>query len=639
MIGRGFREALDDASVAQLVAKARDCRGAVLNATTVAGSGHPGGSFSSMEILLALYHFANVRPREPRWSGRDRIVVSHGHISPGVYVALASAGFFAIEQVEAHFRQAGSPFEGHVTRLVPGVEWGTGNLGQGFSAGLGLALGARLTNAPWRTFVAMSDAEQNKGQVAETRRAAVKYAVQRLCVIVDVNDAQISGPAHEVMPVHIAEDWGADGWDVVDVDGHDFRAIHAALADAVADPGRLRVILAHTHMGWPVSFMTDRYEYHGRALTRDEYVRAMAELGLPDELERFERMRPEPLRVAAQDLTPQRLRVAPGAPRTYGREKDTDDRSAWGSALAGFAKANPELPMAVFDCDLTESVRTEEYAKARAGGFFEFGVAESNTASCAGAASIVPGVLSVWADFGVFGIDEVYNQQRLNDINRAGLKLVVTHCGLDVGEDGKTHHCIDYAGTLRDFFAWKLVVPADPNQTDRAARWALCEPGCVCLAMGRSKLPVILGVDGEPFFGGEHEFRYGAVEWPREGEDVTLLAMGTVAGACVDAADALAREGVRAQVGVVACPLELEHFAMERACESSLVVTVEDHNVRSGLGAEVAVWMADKARVTRLVRLGVGGYRTSGPSTALLAEAGLDAVGIAGAVRRALGAD
>ena len=140
MFNQGLTTPLSDDDLAELARRAHAARGTVLTATTLAGSGHPGGSLSSMEIYTLLYSCAQLRPAEPRWAERDRIVVSHGHTSPGVYSALAQAGFFDAEQVAAHFRQAGSVFEGHVERSVPGVEWSTGNLGQGLSAGVGLAL-------------------------------------------------------------------------------------------------------------------------------------------------------------------------------------------------------------------------------------------------------------------------------------------------------------------------------------------------------------------------------------------------------------------------------------------------------------------------------------------------------------------
>jgi transketolase len=641
MIGRGFREPIDDATVAELAESARRARGAVLTMTSLADSGHPGGSFSSMELLQVLYHFANIRPTDPLWPERDRIVVSHGHISPGVYSALATVGFFAMDDVVAHFRQAGGPFEGHVERHVPGAEWSTGNLGQGLSAGVGLAFGSRFTRTPWHTFVAMSDAEQNKGQVAEARRLAAKYALHELTVVIDTNDAQISGPAHEVMPVHIVEDWRADGWEVLEVDGHDVRELYAAFSAAQAFADKPVVIVARTHIGHGVSFMEDRYEFHGKALTPEQYVRAMAELGLEPELERYAAMRAEPTeglpRVA---LDTPRLDVNAGGARSYGPDEKTDNRSAWGNALMDLAAANDGLPLAVFDCDLAESVKTEAFAKAYPDAFIEAGVAEHNVAAASGALSTTP-TLTFWADFGVFGIDEVYNQQRLNDINRANLKLVVTHCGLDVGEDGKTHQCLDYVGAFRDFFGWKVVVPADPNQTDRAVRWAAAEAGNVCVAMGRSKLATIADADGTPVFGEGYEFAYGAVEWVREAElaDIVILVMGTVAGNAVAAADTLIAEGFAVTVGVVACPLELEHFAMERACDAPLLVTVEDHSPRSGLAASVAAWMVANARATRLLHLGVTEFQSSGAAADLFRITGLDRGGIAAQIRAAADED
>ncbi|HEX9093821.1 MAG TPA: transketolase [Coriobacteriia bacterium] len=638
MTERGFAAAgLTPAEVAELEERARRCRGAVLTMTTLAASGHPGGSMSSMETYLVLYRHARLRPEESAWADRDRVIVSHGHTSPGAYTALADAGFFEMDDAVAHFRQAASPFEGHVERSVPGIEWSTGNLGQGLSAGVGSAFASRLTGRGWHTFVAMSDGEQMKGQVAEARRLASKYALAELTAVVDLNGIQISGRTRDVMPVDVAADFAADGWRVIEVDGHDVAALYAAVAQAVADRSRPCAVLAHTVIGKGVSFMEGVAEFHGRGLTADEYPRAMAELGLdPAYLDRMRAARPgppstthapAPLTVLARDL---------GTPRTYTRDKHTDNRSASGAAIADVAAANPTVPMAVLDCDLMTSVKTDAFAAARPDAFIECGVGEHNAAAVAGALS-VSGVLALWADFGVFGCDEVYNQQRLNDINEANVKLVLTHCGLDVGEDGKTHQCLDYVGAFRDFFGWKVIVPADPNQTDRAVRAALSMPGNVAVCMGRSKLPVILTVDGAPAFARENAFEYGRFARVRDGADAVLLVMGTVSGAAVDAADMLASEGVRVAVDVVSCPLHLDGEGMARAAASPLLVTVEDHAVRTGLAASVAEWLALSGRAARFLRLGVDGYASSGAAEELLAGAGLDAAGIARSIRDALG--
>ncbi len=635
MLNAGLTEPLSDDDLRELEMRAHRARSTVLTATSVAASGHPGGSLSSMEIYTLLVGTARLRPDEPRWEGRDRIVVSHGHTSPGVYAALAYAGFFPPEELEAHFRQTGSVFEGHVERAVPGIEWSTGNLGQGLSAGVGLAIGARLTGAEWHTFVAMSDGEQMKGQVAEARRLASKEGLGALTAVVDWNGIQISGRTEDVMPVSLAEVWAADGWQVYECDGHDMVALHDALLRAI-DDGVPSVVLAHTVIGKGVSFMEGVAEFHGRGLTRDEYMRATSELGSSTEalaaavVRRATKCGVEPL----PHRTPV-VSVEPGNPRTYGADERVDNRSAWGAALVDLAAANPDLPIAVFDCDLAISVKTDGFARVRPEGFVQCGVGEHNAATAAGACSTVRGVLTFWADFGVFGVDEAYNQQRLNDLNGAALKLVLTHCGLDVGEDGKTHQCLDYVGAFREFFGWKVIVPADPNQTDRAIRAAAAMQGCVAVAMGRSKLPVVRDSDGSPLFGEDYAFTYGDIVWAREGSDASVLVMGTVAGAAVAAADQLRAEGTEVGVGIVACPLALDDQAMQMACATPVIVTVEDHNVRTGLGASVAQWLADSGAAVPLVRHGVDGFQPSGPSDELLKRAGLDIGGIAGVVRRA----
>ncbi len=616
-------EPLSAETLAQLRERALAARGHVLTATTLAASGHPGGSMSSMEIFTLIYSQANLRPAEPRWEGRDRVVISHGHTSPGAYAALAGAGFFPADEFTAHFRQAGSIFEGHVERSVPGIEWSSGNLGQGLSAGVGFALGARMTGGDWHTFVLMSDAEQNKGQVSEARRLAVKERLANLTVVVDWNHIQISGHTEDVMPVPLVADWAADGWHVIECDGHDFKELHAALSQAVSHD-MPTVVLARTVIGQGVPFMEDLAEFHGRGLTAEEYPRAMSALGLdPAELAGARARRQAPFAVVALPHETPAVEIACGMPRTVPAGEKADCRGAWGHAVVDLAAVNPSVPIALFDCDLAVSVKTEAFAAARPLGFIECGVGEHNAATASGALSTVPGALSFWADFGVFGLDEVYNQQRLNDINGAALKLALTHCGLDVGEDGKTHQCIDYVGAFRNFFGWKLIVPADANQTDRAVRAAAAMQGNVALAMGRSKLMPILDQRGALLFGDEYEFSYGEIVWAREGEDACLLTMGTLAGSAVAAADLLHDEGIEIEVGIVACPLDLDDGAMRYASEAPLLITVEDHSARTGLGASVALWMADVAASTPLLRIGVDGYQSSGASNEVFEQAGL----------------
>ena len=490
---RNFRaEGISAEGAAKLAEAARRARMWAVVATSAAKSGHPAGALSSMDIYMTLLGAANVSPELADSPERDRIVVSHGHTSAGFYAALAEYGFFDAKEMAANFRRTGSPYQGHVERDVPGVDWGTGNLGQGLSAGVGFALAARARGSKARTWVVMGDGEQVKGQVAEARRIAVKEKLASLTAIVDWNDIQISGRLEEVMPVDIPALWAADGWKIIECCGHDYAELYKALKEAAASDVPT-VVLCHTTMGKGVSFMENIPDYHGKPASGDKLEEALKELG--GDMALFESVleaRKGPL-PKGRSVKHEAAQLDPGTPHTYTKEDKKDNRGAFGKALAEVGELNHgkagATPIIVFDCDLAGSVKVDGFAKVCPDEFIEAGIQEHTTATAAGAASSA-GVVAVWADFGVFASDEVYNQQRLNDVNRAGIKTVLTHSGLDVGEDGMTHQCIDYVGLFRNTFGWRVVVPADPNQTDRATRWMLDRQGDALDARAaRQRLP------------------------------------------------------------------------------------------------------------------------------------------------------
>jgi transketolase len=603
----------------------RIARGDILKMTYIARSGHPGGSMSSIDIYLVLYSAASINPQDPFLETRDRVVVSHGHTSPGVYAALGRLGFFNIEEAIATFRLAGSRFEGHVEREVPGVEWSTGNLGQGLSAGCGFAVAAKVKGYDYNVFVAMSDAEQAKGQVSEARRFAYKYELKNLFVVVDWNEMQISGVTHKVMPVNIREDYLADGWKVLEVDGHDMKAIYEALIEA-EKIDRPVVILARTVMGKGVSFMEGKEEYHGRALTDEEFGKALKELGLENDVEKYVEIRKSFKGHPEVNLGFSKVEVDTGTSFTYSAEEKTDNRSAFGKALLDLGRRNNDgkhTPIIVFDCDLSSSVKTQAFSREFPQYFFQGGVQEHNTATIAGAAS-TQGVISFFADFGVFGIDETYNQHRLNDINYTNLKLVVTHCGVDVGQDGKTHHCIDYVGVMRNIYGFKIVVPADPNQTDKAVRYIASQVGNFVVCVGRSKLPVITDENGTPFFGEGYEFVYGKGDWLRRGKDAVIVTMGSMVHRALKVREILKEKGVEVGVVNMACPAEPDKKILREAAKTGFIFTYEDHNVRAGLGCCVSEVLLEMGLKVRLKRFGVERYAGSGLPDDLFKHLGLD---------------
>jgi transketolase len=279
--------------------------------------------------------------------------------------------------------------------------------------------------------------------------------------------------------------------------------------------------------------------------------------------------------------------------------------------------------MAVFDCDLAPSTKTTAFAKQFPNHFFQGGIQEHNTASIAGAISTV-GLLSFFADFGVFGVDETYNQHRLNDINGANLKLICTHNGLDVGEDGNTHQCIDYIGVMRNLFGYKIIAPADPNQTDRVIRYVAKTPGNFLVAMGRSTTPILLTEEGASLFSSPYEFRYGQADLIRNGKDGAIITTGNLVYRAVQAWQKLREKEVEVQVLNISCLSDLDHEAILRAAKTGTIITYEDHHIQTGLGSLIANVLAEHGLSIRFRKMGITQYGSSGKPDDLYRMQGLD---------------
>ncbi len=623
------------------------CMRRIIASTTLAGSGHPGGSMSSLHLLLMLYSTMAHTPEDPCREERDRLVVSMGHISPGVYSVLNEFGYLEEEDFLTGFRRGGSAFAGHVESCVPGVEWNTGVLGQGLSAGAGMALSMKLREKKNRVFVLMGDGEQQKGQIAEARRFAAKYGLNNLACLIDRNHLQIGGSTGAVMPQDIRADYAAAHWNVVYIeDGHDFEQIYQALRKVyryeAGDPRLPSAIIARTVMGKGVSFMENKAKYHGSVLSESDAAKALDELGLDNPIALFKQKRTASLKMAKSFSRPIAYPVVEtGEPRTYAPGTSTDNRSAYGAALEDLARLNNsgKVPRIVgFTCDLEGSVKMEGFHKVCEKAFFECGIQEHHAATSSGALS-KEGFAVFFSTFGVFGLTEVFNQVRLNDINETNLKIVCTHLGLDVGEDGQTHQCIDYIALLRNLFGFSIFMPADPNQTDRIIRYIATQRGNFFVGMGRSKLATILDESGNPAFGGDYRFSPGKAEWLRSGADAAILACGAPVHEALKAAEDLATtHGIQAAVINCASVRPLDSEAVLKAAATGLLVTVEDHHADTGLGSIVAGTLSENGVPCKLLRLGVKQYGFSGTPAELYRAQGIDREGIVRAVLQAAGA-
>lgn len=272
---------LSDERVKELEALCRQFRIEVLSLIHEVQSGHTGGSFSECEILTLLYmEIANISVENQYEDSRDRIVLSKGHGAPMLYRCLAEKGFFPKEELHT-LRQPGSRLQGHpCSKKTPGVELSTGPLGIGLSAGTGMACANQLMGNDAYVYVVMGDGELNEGTIWEGAMSAAKFGCDHLIGIVDWNKVQLDGMAEDVMPMHHMEErWKSFGWNVFRCDGHDIRSLYAAIEGAKEMHNKKpSVVLADTVKGKGVSFMEGTNKYHGKAITDEEFVKAMKEL-------------------------------------------------------------------------------------------------------------------------------------------------------------------------------------------------------------------------------------------------------------------------------------------------------------------------------------------------------------------------
>lgn len=628
---------LSDKDLATLQASAKVCRGDILTMTTVAKSGHQGGSMSSIDALLSIYAYANISPENMNDPSRDRVVVSIGHISPGVYSTLSAHGFIDREEMLTGFRHIESSIEGHVTRSIPGVEWTTGNLGQGLSTACGFALSAKVHGTDFHTYCLLGDGESQKGQLMEAARFASKYKLYNITAFIDYNALQSTGGVDEVMPTNIKALYNACGWHVETIDGHDFKEILSTMNSAKKIERPVLIILKTT-MGKGVEFMENDHGYHGAPTNDEKYAEACALLGVEPNLEKYrsQRLGYDYTKYTIENPT---IAVQSGFPELYKAGSKVDNRSAFGRAIhsvissqetaidvgqtpVGQDKGSQPQRVVAFDCDLLGSVKLGDVKKNHPNCFFQAGIMEHHVVSTVGAMS-VSGIVPFFAGFGMFNLIETYNQNRMNDINASNVKLAATHCGVDVGEDGKTHHCVDYLSLVRNLPNFTLYTPADANQTDRVVRQSVREYGNVFIAMGRSPIPVITKEDGSVFFDEKYTVKHGKVDTLRSG-DYPLLAYGQMAYRAVEVHDILKGEGVSIEVGNVPTPLDIDEDEIVRLAKGGVIFTYEDHLYQGGLFATVSSAVARLGLQCRVVPFGISYYAPCGTSDDIYKTLGLD---------------
>ncbi|MBD3328778.1 transketolase [Candidatus Peregrinibacteria bacterium] len=612
-----------------LSAVAKSCRGTIIKMLKQSQSGHPGGSLSTIDYLSTLYSFIISQTGE-------KVVVSNGHISPAVYSILAECGYIPKQEVIDTFRQVGSIFEGHVTRHVKGIEYGTGPLGIGVSVASSFALAEKMNNSDNMVFGVMGDGEAQEGQVYEMMQFANKYKLSNYVLFVDYNRVQLTDSLDKIMPINIGAHFLAAGWEVLEIDGHNYDQIWDAIGKSY-NSDKPVLILGKTIMGKGVSFMEEtgsnfQSTWHGNAPGPEEADKAIEELQLSNNEKQLSETLKDIIKwKPSETVFPpllSKVEIDAGEPVLYEPEKLTDNRSAYGAALLDMAKRNKNV--VACSADLSGSVKTAGVESEKPNQHIEVGICEQQMVSLAGGLSL-SGFVPFASTFGAFMSSRAKDQARVNDINYTNVKMVSTHCGLSVGEDGPTHQAIDDMSSFLGMFNTMVIEPADPNQCDRIIRYAASHYGNFYIRMGRHKYPVVTKDDGTPFYGTDYVYEYGKTDVVRKGSDLTIVASGALVGEAVKAVDELKQEDPELSLEVIAASSikKFDQTVFNSIEKTGKVITAEDHNGIAGLHSQLAKSLIKEGINPSVYEsVSVKEYQLSGKAPDLYEKTGLSSNGI-----------
>jgi transketolase len=593
-----------------------------VRSTSEAGSGHPTTCCSAAEIMAALF-FAEMRydPRDPRNEDNDRFVLSKGHAAPILYAAWAEAGIVSRQDLLT-LRQIGSDLEGHPTPRLPWVDVATGSLGQGICAAIGIALNAKRISSPYRTYALLGDGESAEGSVWEAADVAGYFGLDSLCAIIDVNALGQSQPTqwqHDMEA--IAARWRAFKWHTLVIDGHDLQAVLDALAAARDTRGRPTMILARTIKGKGVSIFEGKPNWHGKALkTGPELDTALAELQaqlVPED---------EPLAAIPKPASSPRAQAVNAAPVTppYKLGDEVATREAFGDALARLGAADARV--VALDADVKNSTFTEKFQKQSPDRFYEMFIAEQVMVGAA-MGFAARGAIPFPATFGAF-FSRAQDFIRMAAISHLNIKMVGSHVGVSIGEDGPSQMALEDLAAMRAEPNMTVLYPCDAVSTERLVYEAAYRPGPVYLRTSRPKAPVIYD-PGETFPVGGLKVLRSSTE-----DAVTVIAAGVTLHEALRAYEQLERAGIRIRVVDLYSVQPVDSATLLQCARETAgrLITVEDHYTAGGIGDAVATAVASGGFTVR--RLAVTEIPRSGRPEELVDRYGISARHIVDAVRQ-----
>jgi len=584
-----------------------------ITATTAAGSGHPTSCCSAADLVATLF-FGHMRydAKNPHFYNNDRFILSKGHAAPLLYAAWAENGFIPVSEL-AKLRTFGSDLEGHPTPRLAFADVATGSLGQGLGIGVGVALAGRLDKLDYNTYVLMGDGEIAEGAVWEAASLAGIYKLTNLVAIVDANrlgQSEATAFGHDVSVY--AKRFEAFGWRTEVIDGHDIEEI-AEVLGGVGLGEKPLVIIAKTYKGAGISFIQDKDGWHGKTLNQEEATRAIAELqpsaksgiGVP---------------IPAPNALPQPANAAPASypPVAHKLGDMIATREAYGIALARIGEA--DLRIVALDGDTKNSTYADKFFKKFPERSTECYIAEQNLVAVAigfGTRGKTP-FASTFAAF----FTRAYDHIRVAGISNANLKLVGSHVGVSIGEDGPSQMALEDLAMMRAVCGSVVLYPSDAVCAEKLLEQMAIHHGIQFLRTSRPKTPVIYGNDEQFPFGGAKVLRQAV------GDKVTVVGAGVTLFEALKAADALKADGITITVidAYSIKPLGKDVILAAAKKTGNTVITVEDHYAEGGLGDAVAGELS--AEGVKVHKLAVTSLPRSGKAEELLAYFGIDSAGI-----------
>ncbi|MEV4076502.1 transketolase [Nonomuraea fuscirosea] len=588
-----------------------------VRAAAEAGSGHPTSSMSAADLMAVLFA-CHLRYDfdDPANPANDHLIFSKGHASPLLYSLYKAAGVIDDEELLT-FRRRGSRLEGHPTPRLPWVDVATGSLGQGLPVGVGVAMAGRLERVPYRVWVLCGDSELAEGSIWEAAEHAGAEGLANLIAIVDVNRLGQRGPTrHGWDTGAYARRFGAFGWHTIEIDGHDPGQIDYALTDACNTRRRPTAILAKTRKGEGVLEVENREGAHGKALKDPD--KAVTELGGSRNV-RVEVHRPE------SDATPYRFATSGMQVPAWPVGDQVSTRAAYGEALKALGAARGDV--VALDGEVADSTKTQTFAEEFPERFFEMYIAEQQLVAAA-VGMQVRGWKPYAATFAAF-LTRAHDFIRMAGVSGASIRLVGSHAGVAIGEDGPSQMGLEDLAMLRTTYGSTVLYPCDANQTAALLSEMADLEGVSYLRTTRGDTPVIYE-PGERFpVGGSRVLRQNP------GDRATIVAAGVTVHEALAAADELRASDI--PVGVIDLysikPVDAAAL-IEAATTTGTLITVEDHRAEGGLGDAVSDAVSELG--PRVVKLAVTDLPGSATPREQLADAGIDRAAIVAAVKRLL---